>query len=269
MAIQITGGITFDGGVNFSTPTVVPPDGLTPETASSSAWQIKQDYPASTDGLYWIQNANIAGGTPVQIYADMTTDGGGWTLIMQNTVPTWNFGNALERNQFSPPSSLEVAHSNNDGANYSIIGWADYIKRSASGFEYMMEAGARNSNGGIFTANEAYSFVGQVDLTALTAQGIGVYFGGPSQELYTGSQGFRQNVTLTTKFGSWNHNNNGLEKRMPWFTDNLRPGQAIITTTNNDGGSWWGTLISEGASFQPAPWNEVSNNPGIIWYWVR
>jgi hypothetical protein len=60
-------------------------DGLSPTTASSSAYQIKQDYPSSSDGFYWIKNPNINGGAPFKIYADMTTDNGGWTLILKNS----------------------------------------------------------------------------------------------------------------------------------------------------------------------------------------
>ena len=56
-------------------------DGLTSATAGTSALQIKQDYPSSTDGLYWIANSNINAGAAFQIYADMTTDGGGWMLL--------------------------------------------------------------------------------------------------------------------------------------------------------------------------------------------
>lgn len=57
-------------------------DGLTALSAGISALQIKTDFPSSTDGLYWIKNANINGGIAFQIYADMTTDGGGWTLVL-------------------------------------------------------------------------------------------------------------------------------------------------------------------------------------------
>lgn len=243
------------------------PTGLYSSDASTSAYQIKQDWPASTDGLYWIQNANINSGNPVQIYADMTTGGGGWTLIMQNNNADWNFSNALLRNQTSPPATLA------DGghpvpSNYSIIGWADYIKRSASGFDYMLEAGVRNQNGGMWTANEAYSFV---DQTNTNTENFGT-------DPVAGSNGFHQNVTEIAKFGNWNYTTEGIEHRMPWYcNDPTNPGNsnvpdAIFTTSHNDGGAaWWGTLMAVGASFQPAPWHYPTGlaNPGIIWYWVR
>lgn len=56
-------------------------DGLSSATAGTSATQIKQNYPSSTDGIYWIANPNINGETPFPIYADMTTSGGGWMLL--------------------------------------------------------------------------------------------------------------------------------------------------------------------------------------------
>jgi len=49
----------------------------------------------------------------------MTTDGGGWTLIMCNVGHSgWTFSNAILRNQKSPSIS----------SNYSITAWADAIK---------------------------------------------------------------------------------------------------------------------------------------------
>ncbi|WP_460802427.1 fibrinogen-like YCDxxxxGGGW domain-containing protein [Microbacterium sp. GXF6406] len=55
------------------------PDGLTQETAAASCWEVKQNYPASTDGVYWLVTPELV--APEQFYCDQTTDGGGWVLI--------------------------------------------------------------------------------------------------------------------------------------------------------------------------------------------
>lgn len=56
-----------------------PGDGTSSSTAGASCWGIKQQYPASATGTFWLSNATLD--RPQQFHCDMTTDGGGWVLV--------------------------------------------------------------------------------------------------------------------------------------------------------------------------------------------
>ncbi|WP_236795437.1 fibrinogen-like YCDxxxxGGGW domain-containing protein [Amycolatopsis sp. GM8] len=53
--------------------------GATTDRAAASCWEIKQEYPSSPSGIYWLQTPKLV--APQQFYCDQSTDGGGWVLV--------------------------------------------------------------------------------------------------------------------------------------------------------------------------------------------
>lgn len=96
-------------------------DGLTQANASTSALQIKTDYPSSPDGVYWI-NLPTVGAKQVYCIMNSAIDGGGWMLAMKSTTGTtfsysstyWTAVNTLN------PSDLT---RNNADAKYDVMNY--------------------------------------------------------------------------------------------------------------------------------------------------
>jgi len=79
-------------------------DGSTSAKAAASAAAIKDLTGTTTNGVYWI----IHNGSPLQVYCDMSFDGGGWMMVTRNTTNSWGW------NVWGSDSDLEYASNNND-----------------------------------------------------------------------------------------------------------------------------------------------------------
>ena len=67
------------------------PDGLTPQTAAISGLQLHYDYPSYSSGWYWIKSAIMP--NALQMYVDMTEDGGGYDFYPITAGPSVNYVN--------------------------------------------------------------------------------------------------------------------------------------------------------------------------------
>ena len=76
--------------------------------------------------------------------------------------------------------------------------------------------------------------------------------------------------TRNIKFGTWPEADDGtnLAPRMPYYTNS---GNAYLTTDADNGGNWWGALVTQSAGWTSAPWMASGGvqSPTNIWYWVR
>lgn len=54
-------------------------DGLRPETAAASCWEVAQVDPEAPSGVYWLSTPTLR--APEQFYCDQEHDGGGWVLV--------------------------------------------------------------------------------------------------------------------------------------------------------------------------------------------
>ena len=206
----------------------------------SSASQIKRDYPDSQSGWYWITNTNIQSGTPFQIYADMSDPDGPWTLVLANGHESSWTPSQLLRNRsldLTPPTITNNLAA--DGVKYSILEWADFLKKSVGTNQLEIRITAPSSDlsdsgdfSGVWRAPFDTSFIGTTASVALSRVNVS---GGSVRDV------------------------------MPYLTTNgINDGKDSLTMCS--GNCWWDTLAASTSFGGGMPFDTPRKT---IMYWVR
>ena len=211
--------------------------GVYENNPAKSGYDILQNNKSVSSGTYWIKTSTMS--SAQKMYVDMVTSGGGWTLIVcsETQGSAWNTTTVLSLNSATPSIT----------SNYSILNLADSLKTNLSGkLNYRIDAQTIGTYGGVWEADFNNTF---------TATNM-------SNAIATNIIKYGTNWTINTNTSGTNYS---LSNRMPWIDNNTQ-----LLTTWNDTGSWWGTLASANNTYNPAPYiNNVLEQPGIIWYWVK
>ena len=97
------------------------------------------------DGIYMIRkNAHEY----LPVYCDMTSESGGYTLLVTSASSGWSKNEVKFKNTTRPSITRD----------YSILGYADQIKALSGGntFKYRLEANTSGHWGGVWTAPIKY-----------------------------------------------------------------------------------------------------------------
>ncbi|HWJ98341.1 MAG TPA: fibrinogen-like YCDxxxxGGGW domain-containing protein [Acidimicrobiales bacterium] len=258
IAIPVFNLVTGDSAKAAS---AVAGDGTTSATAGASCWGIKQQIPASPNGLYWLNTAALE--RPQQFYCDMTTSGGGWVLVGRGREG-WTFNpfgqgspstvrTTVEGSGAFTPAALDTATISSLLNGQTVDTLADGIRLERA----TNTAGTAKQNFAIYPKykNWTWSFaagqlLNKVVIDGTTYQGSNTYdtaasVSGQTTNGLSGQSGVRRMFTYL------------------WSSHNNKAGFSFGSGVNGGSNSATNHLWTNGSEGSPIPFTRVWIRPQI------
>jgi len=183
-------------------------------TNSKSCREIKENAPSSEDGIYKIDPDGEGGNEPFEVYCDMTTNGGGWTLFV-NII----YGSYVYDQVISTQLGTNTINNNFIGSKpYNTVARMRVEGNGSSPFAFDVKQNAASGSYVPSTDGTYHSIVFDFFTAAIEQDNTDIKFNSNSLAFYTSRTGYHSGsfVYISGGFDSiidgytYNSGNNGV-----------------------------------------------------------